>query len=165
MGKIGELIDKDSPLLFLFHKVMNALVKERVPIIEKEKIISNFAQASKIGQEEGEIIRNLRLLLKDLLPCNQPGAHYIELPKELENKIAESVVTSNGKTFLSILPQPCQKILADIRELVPGNESHRFLILMVRDGKLRLPIKKLVELEFPYMAVNSREEILKQTPN
>jgi type III secretory pathway component EscV len=92
----------------------------------------------------------------------------IQLDDETEKEIDVEFDSVGGKKFLAMLPENCQDVLAKIRGKVMDRETadqnnkegkETPLVLQVKKSHLRYHIKKLIELEFPRIAVLTQNEI------
>jgi tetratricopeptide (TPR) repeat protein len=140
--------------------LLQALVKEGVPITYWEEILEEVKRVGLSSDDVSETLRAVRLRLKDYLPGNNLAAPRMFLPEEIEQSIERGVWREGGKTFLALTPEETQEILSEIRELIGSNSKK--LILVTRSAELRPVIRRLVELEFPDLVVTSIEELLSQ---
>jgi len=165
-GKEGQASDMVTAIttnpasLLTFNQVLKGLVKENVPITNKEMIIQSFTDAAKKFKEVNDIIQHIRISLKTELPVNVIPTVHIELPQETENKIKTEFVNEQGKSFLAMTPENCQEALAEIRALIGNNANEDTIALIINDPQLRIHVRKLVELEFPNVIVASRDELI-----
>ncbi len=159
--------------------VLRGLLAEEVPITAIEEICNYFLEA--YGTKSIEImIEELRFRMRERLAGNFSDFTYLTVGKNLEKVMRDSLVEIDftlmpvsknlGLTtqILAILPETCQEALMAIRsalstlreEMEANNQPDR-VALVVSDSVLRNPLRKLVELEFPNLAVLSSRELLK----
>jgi tetratricopeptide (TPR) repeat protein len=139
--------------------VLRALVKEDVPITRWQEILEAFQSAELKGNDLSEIVRAVRLRLKDSLPGNKPDVRRCELPLKWEEEIpAKWLRRENGQAFFTAPPAETHALLMDIRSLV-DTYNGRFA-LVTRSSELRPFIRRLIEFEFPDLMALSREELL-----
>ncbi|MBC7886356.1 MAG: FHIPEP family type III secretion protein [Ferruginibacter sp.] len=154
------IIRKDLPLLLLFNDLLKGLIREKVPVKNKQVIIQSFSRVKHIFQQANEIIQAVRIDVKRDLPFNNGTARFFELPVDIESKIKEALETAEGKTFLAMTPENCQQALTEIRNTVLNDTGQSLLVLLTKDPQLRIHLRKLVEAEFPNLLVASKDELI-----
>ena len=150
----------DQASRFRFARVLRALVKERVSITSWEDILETVRESGLATKNESEVVRLVRLKLREYLPGNTLGSRRLPLPPETERKIAPWIWRENGKAFLSLPPEETQELLSDIRGLVDPNDKK--IVLVTHDAELRPFIRRLVELEHPDLMVISQDELISE---
>jgi flagellar biosynthesis component FlhA len=141
-----------------FVRVLRALVRELAPITASESILATIREVGLLSDETSEIVRRVRLAIKRDLPGNRPGAKLVTVPPEIERAILLWTNTADGRRFFAIPSREAQELLAKIRGLVQGDNPA--VVLVTEDVDVRDPLSRLVELEFPNITVQSREETL-----
>jgi tetratricopeptide (TPR) repeat protein len=155
-----SLIDSvlpDAAARFRFARLLRALAQEGVSIADWRTILS-VVRDSPTAAEMPELVRSVRHALRPVLPGNQPDARRAELPQDFEDQVDTWLWTMYGKTFFALPPEDTQDLLADIRALVSEHDEQD-LVLVVRDGRLRPYLRRLVELEFPRLMVLAADEL------
>jgi type III secretory pathway component EscV len=112
------------------------------------------------GLESDDVHRAVcavRLRLTPQLPGNTPEARRILLPQALEDELARWVWHADGKTFFAIPPQQTQNALNALRGLVEADD--RSQVLVTRGAELRPFVRRLAEIEHPYLMVLAQEEV------
>lgn len=155
----ATLPDQASRLRFA--RVLRALVKEGVPITPWTEILAaaqNYASDHPGQSDLNQIVSAVRLQLKRLLTGNHPEAKRLELPSDLETLLSPWLQRQAGKTFLAMPPEETQDFLSAMRELIDSTSRNQ--VLVTRNAELRPFLRRLVELEFPRLAVMTQEELL-----
>lgn len=152
-----------------FTDVLKIFAEEEVPIIEFETICKSYTELTQSNVPKYEIVEELRFLeeIRPLLPGNKNG-HESCLVYKLGDKIIrfinDGIITKGDAALLALEPDPTQQILTAVRNEVlnlPSNAQN--LVIMIKDWRIRRHVRKLIELEFPNLAVMSEREIMKRT--
>jgi type III secretion protein V len=154
----SALPDETSRLHFVW--LLRALLDEKVSIADWPAILQSVAATGLGGRDLSAALRAVRLALKEQLPGNQPGAVQLALPAGLEERLAPWLSRESGAPFLALPPEETQDALAEVRELLAPYEGSPNVALVVANGELRLPVRRLIALEFPQLMVLSGEEAL-----
>ena len=141
-----------------FARLLRALVAEGVPLVNWRAILQSVIDSGLPHDDLHEPLAAVRLALRAQLPGNAPPARHVSLPAELEKTIETWLERQNGKRFLAIAPEDTQEFLAGVRSLVDG--ARRDQVLVVRSSELRPFVRRVVELEFPYLMVLAEQEVL-----
>ncbi|MCH6235361.1 FHIPEP family type III secretion protein [Cognataquiflexum rubidum] len=139
-------------------KVCKALLVERVPIVDFKEIANFFISQFENSSIE-EIIESLRI--QNSIKMKLPGNDVLESASWLGSKF-EEVLKNNLKFtgkfhYLSLEPQLCQNLLLGFRDGVLAQNPK---VIIVPDPRIRIHLKKLIELEFPDLHVLSQREII-----
>ena len=144
-----------------FGRVLRSLVKERVPIKQWTEILRTIQDIGLPDDDVCEVVRTLRLKLKQLLPGNTLNLQRVNLPSETERKLEHGLRHEDGKTFIALPPNIVQDFIAEVHSLIDGNQENR--VLVVQSSKLRPFLQRIVELEFPKLIVLAFEELTNPT--
>jgi len=149
-------------------RLLRALLQDRVPITKPDAILEAMEQT---GVGDDVSLQLARLRLKDVLPGNRPGDQRITVPQDFEDDIWVWLDSEGGRQFLAAPPEYIIDWLAQIRTLISSADGSTqgakpTVVLITRQADLRLPLRRLVELEFPAVMMLSEEEVLDltQTP-
>jgi len=156
--KLIETVLPDAPARDRFVRVLQALARERVPITASEDILKAVREVGLDSAETREVVRRVRLAIKTDLPGNRPGAKLVSVPVEIERAFLPWTTMADGRRFFAIPLEEAQELLTKVRALVQGDDPAT--VLMTEDADVRDPLRRLVELEFPSITVQSREETL-----
>jgi type III secretory pathway component EscV len=158
---LATLVSKALPTAvsrWRFTSLLRQLVRDLVPITNTPAILLAVQTSGLTADDVSRDVLAVRLSLREQLPGNRPASVTIEIPAEIEEKIAHAVRHESGRTFFALLPGDAQELLSAVRTLV-GSE-HRKAVAIVRDASVRQFFRSLVELEFPELLVIAREELL-----
>ena len=134
-----------------------------MPITGWQTILQSVAATGLPDRDVSAPLQAVRLALREQLPGNRPGVTQLALPPSLESTLELWTQHENGASFLALPPDVAQEALAEVRALLAPHESNPNLALVVGSGELRLPVRRLIALEFPQLPVLSRDELLPQT--
>ena len=139
--------------------VIRGLLAEQVPVTEMKLIYDAFLAQSATGRSAVQIVEDIRSLpeIREQLPGNNEHYRFFSLSAALEEAISKSIVNDGNKTIMALLPELCQEILSAVRYEASGQRN---IALVTADKNTRPHLRELVCLEFPFMAVLSREELL-----
>jgi flagellar biosynthesis protein FlhA len=154
----------DAATRLRFGWLLQALLDEKAPITDWRAILQSVAATGLPDRDVSAPLQAVRLALREQLPGNRPGAIHLPLPPLVESSLESWIWRENGVSFLALPPEETQEALAALRELLAPHEDSRNLALIVSSGELRLPLRRLIALEFPQVAVLSRDEVMAQTP-
>jgi tetratricopeptide (TPR) repeat protein len=148
----------DVPARDHFVRVLRAVVRERVPITAPALILTAVREVATSADEIYEVVRRVRLAIKTELPANRRGARLVSVPLEIERAIMRHVATAEGRRFFAAPPDEAQELLSRLRAL--GLRDDPATVLVTEDPQVRDPCRRLVELEFPSIPVQSRDELI-----
>jgi tetratricopeptide (TPR) repeat protein len=142
-----------------FASVIQALLAEEVPVKELPSICDCYLASLNLPTYEiTEEIRSLEAVRKDI-PGNTPDTPIYRLGENLVSLIARGIQRDGEAAALALEPEPTQDALTAVRnEVASPPPTSRIPVLFVEDWRMRPFVKKLVELEFPHLAVLSRRE-------
>jgi tetratricopeptide (TPR) repeat protein len=144
-----------------FGSVLRALLSEQVPIKELSLICERYLESPEMATYElAEQVRCLDAV-RALIPGNSPETPIYRLGESLVELITSGIRRDGEAAVLALEPEPTQDALTAVREevsrLAPTAANP---VLFVEDWQIRPFVRKLVELEFPHLAVLSRREAL-----
>jgi flagellar biosynthesis component FlhA len=155
-----EEVCADGSFLTDLVMVMRAFLAEQVTIAPLATILVEFRCLRETGiplVEIGEKLRSLELV-RAVLPANAAYHSYISVNSAYEQMIAECIENRGSQPVLAMEPAVCQDALAAVRQDVSGITT--WAAMVVENAAIRPYVRKLVELEFPYLWVLSRAELL-----
>jgi tetratricopeptide (TPR) repeat protein len=150
-----------------FARLLRALVREGVPIADWRTILGAWPRIRHLAAPyPEEALRRVRRLLRDQLPGNRPGVEKVGLPAETEARLADWFHDEGGRRCFALRPEDTQELLGELRALLSTPSGERVaaggagFALVVARPELRLPLRRVVELEFPQVIVLAKEELL-----
>jgi hypothetical protein len=162
-----ELVDAalpDPPSRIRFTRLVRALVREQAPLTRPADVLRSIMHVG-LSDEIADSLREVRLRLRSQLPGNRPDIHSIDVPPDLETAMWIWLSKADGRQFVAAPPEDVAEWLGQLRPLIaatPADVPQSRTVLVTNDPDLRLPVRKLVDLEFPDVLVMSREERLEQ---
>ncbi len=141
-----------------FVQVLQALVKEGVPVVDLGTILTIFAEENPGSSEVTDIVEKVRFALRPHLPGNEGDRLLVGLSSEFEEVVRRGIGEQQGKRFLAIPPQETQELLSAVRSGL-ARQSGKRLALVLRDFALRPFVRRLTEIEFPLLPVLSQREL------
>jgi flagellar biosynthesis component FlhA len=102
-----------------------------------------------------ETVREVRLTLRGQLPGNDTARQQIEIPEQWEGLPTQQ----EGTVVFTASPFVALQLLSQVRKWMESRD--RNAVLIIRSAALRPFLRRLVECEFPYVAVLSQDEILR----
>jgi flagellar biosynthesis component FlhA len=138
--------------------VGRALLMEQVPLTPFEPLLRVVADGVRAGEgvrAMAEAVRN-DPEVRGRLPGNRPRRQLVKTSATFEQVIRQSLHRRDPVTVLAMDPESCQEALRAIREEIAGPRH----VLIVEDHELRPFVARLVETEFPEVAVLARRELV-----
>jgi flagellar biosynthesis protein FlhA len=161
----AALIDELVPNQLLvgdIQKVIQALLKEKVPIRDLETILESLADASRVSKNLDYLIECSRQALSRTISKQYADAekmHIITIDPHLETQLADSIQNFPQGSYPAISPELTRSILDKLNEL-----ERQFILLglppiVLCSSRIRLPLRRLLERFKPYVVVLSINEI------
>jgi hypothetical protein len=144
-----------------FLQVLRGLVREAVPITRLPALLKSFHEQPATA-DVIKLVESARQTIKDQLPGNNASLEFLGPSDKFENEIQRYVAKVDGKAFLQIPPQEAQKMLAQVRSAI-GDRKQSALAVVTR-ASTRPAFRRLIELEFPRVAVLSFKELCVDWP-
>ena len=163
-------------------KVLHALLREHVPIVDWENILEALQSFPVVYNNIHDLVHAARLKLKKWLPGNAQDARHFKLSQEITEAIAQRVAYKDGKIHFVASPEETQNLIFAIGcsflplpEKVSSPEEiwHYFLaissqvdstklnfVLVIDKAEIRAFVRQLVAEMFPALMVLSQEELL-----
>lgn len=144
-----------------FTSVIQALLSEETSITALPVICEGYlANQNLPTYEVPEAIRSLEAVRGSLLG-NTPDTPIYRLGKNFIALIESGIKRDQDAAVLAIEPEPTQDALTAVRNEVTNlSPTAKNPALFVDDWNLRSFVRKLVELEFPHLAVLSKREAI-----
>jgi flagellar biosynthesis protein FlhA len=138
--------------------VLQGLLDENVPIRSLDVILEAQRSAGDDGDMIG-IIEDARKALKPELPGNDGSRKLIALPSEFEAAIEDSLLPVIDTRLFAMDPNVAQDLLYTVGSLI-GDLPHKQAAFVVKKPELRPYVRRLIELEYPSVAVLSEQELV-----
>ncbi len=125
----------DRPSRLHFARLLRTLVKENIMITNIGEILQTAQELHINRGNIDEIVRQVRLRNKAVLPGNQPGVQRFELPGNWEEMLNGWVSILSGKTKFTPPPADAPALRLERDCLVPA--PHRISVLVVQNYQIR----------------------------
>jgi tetratricopeptide (TPR) repeat protein len=146
----------DEPTRVGFVRLVRALLREGVPVVNMKRILEAVRESGLRGTEIGDALQHVRLAIREELPGNAPGVKSFALPGEIEDAVLPWITSADGRRFFAVPPEEAQALLTKTGNLIPTGEPA--LVLVTEREEARPAIRSLIALEFPGVMVQSRRE-------
>ena len=157
LSLIEDVVHNQESVIILT-QILRNLVKEKFPIYNIKEILHVIKKINICDENIEEIIRIIRLQLKERLPGNKEIVRYINPIKEFEELLLDFI--GNDKKYITfpIPPESMVDILSIIREHVERDNKNQ--VLIIERANLRSLAQDIVDIEFPNLIVISKEELM-----
>jgi flagellar biosynthesis component FlhA len=158
-----EVVLVDSSARLHFARLLRALTRQRVPIVQGEEILGAIQDIRLSADTLPIILRAVRLRLRALLPGNSAEVRRAWLPQEWEDRGASWLRREGAETKFAAPPDQLHEFLLSIRSLITSELSDPTvtdLALVMCNWELTPYVRRLIEFEFPNLMVLSQEELL-----
>jgi flagellar biosynthesis component FlhA len=138
------------------HRLLRALAADRVPVSDAAAILAALSGTGWPDASLEVLTRTVRRALRPSLPGNEPGTRHVVLPASLLAELAENgapggELRRSAGTLRSVL---------QLRELLSSTRTGAGVALVVPDEATRRAVRRLAVLDFPDLAVISRDELV-----
>ena len=146
--------------LAVVQKVLQNLLRERVPIRDGVTILESLGEAAAVTRSAvllTEYVRQAirRMLVKPYLsPAGELAAHFID--PSIEQAIESAVEHTESSSHLNLQPQKIREIMERVRKSTASQEGAG--VVLTSSGA-RFFLRQITEPSFPNLAVLSHNEI------
>jgi type III secretion protein V len=159
---VAEVIPKAVPL-HQFTDVLQRLSQEGISIRDLKSILDALNDWGRIEKDPVMLTEYVRTSLKRYITYRHAAGHqtlYVYLlDPEIEDVIGGAIRRTATGSFLSLDPALSQEILNALRREISSPAIAAQKPVILTDMEIRRYVKKMVELEFPYLAVLSYQEL------
>lgn len=155
-----------------FVLALKELADEKVSIKELEDIHDCYVECTRQNKPLYEINHELRkvssvrsgIWINQLHRLNQWKEQSVyAISEEIQDILLDGLIMKGDTLLLALEPVDTQELLAAVRDEVSHFPAERpYPTIIVNDWKIRRPLRKLVELEFPNVHVMTEDEVLQQ---
>jgi len=144
-------------------KVLQSLLKERVPIRDLAAIvetISDYIGATKDSDILAEYVRMaLKRQITEMYKDKEGHINVFTIDPVLEQTLSDSIQNTKQGLMLAVEPTMAEALLEKIGERVTEIETAGHTPLCLCSPNIRLVLRRLVEAKYPNLAVVSYNEI------
>ena len=163
---LPKLVEEVVPKIITIPKftdVLQRLVQEGISIRDIKSILDALSEWGRIEQDPVMLTEYVRSSLKRYISFRYTGGRdtlfvYL-LDPEIEDVIRGAIRRTQSGTFLSLDPAIASDILDAIRREVSNLPPSAQKPVVITDMELRRFVRKMIELEFPTLAVLSYQEL------
>ena len=164
--KNPALVDELVPNLLSLgevQKVLQNLLRERVPIRDLVGILEAVADAAVIGRDTDFITERARAALARTITRQyavEGRLPVITVHPRLEQTLIEAALSQVPQgSFPALEPRKAQRVLERVKEAMERAARQGVLPVILCAPGARLPLRRLVEKQFPQLAVLSLNEV------
>lgn len=154
----------ESVSLGTLQKVLQSLLRERVPIRDLATIletISDYITATKEPDVLAEYVRMaLRRQITELYKDKDGKVNVFTIDPAVEQQLGESVQNTKQGLMLVLDPAMAEKLLEKIGEEMKRPLTAGFAPVCICSPNIRLALRRLIEARHPQLAVVSYNEIM-----
>lgn len=159
---VSDLVPDILPLGTVL-KVLQNLLKENVSIRDLRTILETLAEFGTSTKDPQVLTENVRQSLyrtiTESIKSDQGDVPLFSLDKGIEEAIANSIVSSDGKDQLSLDPRLTQNILSSLNEKIEEATEMGERMVILCSPLIRRHFKMLTEKFIPNLVVVSHNEI------
>lgn len=144
-------------------KVLQALIREKVPVRNLQAIVETLIDASKVGKDTGVLVEHCRQRLSTTI-CNQLSAdkkmlHVLTLHPEFEGQLLQAVTPVEGQRPAPLDPRVSETILLKLAQQSERMMKNSLTPVLLCPVELRRHIRSLSERAIPHLRVLSMAEV------
>jgi len=159
---VGDLIPEQVSLGML-QKVLQNLLKERVPVRDLLTIIESLADLAPAVKDTDVLTEYVRQSLARTITrqyvAKDNSLKVITLEPSLEDTLSDAFKKTPQGVYLAIDPGVVQGLLKSINRSMQKSVEVETNPVILCGSRARSPLRKLVERHFPHLAVISHNEI------
>lgn len=163
---VPKLVEEVVPKTISIHQftdVLQRLVQEGISIRDIKSILDALSEWGRIEKDAVTLTEYVRASLKRYISFRYTGGQdtlfvYL-LDPEIEDVIRGAIRRTSTGAFLSLDPSIAHDILTALRREIAGLPPTAQNPVIITDMELRRFVRKMVELEFPTLAVLSYQEL------
>jgi len=177
--RVANMIKEQSTVLYRrmtaapggiarFAGILRGLLWDEASIRVFRPICEQYLELHEAGRSPVEIAEELRFgdAIRPHLRTNKPGAPLYELGPSFVRAIETGVFEDGHGQVLGLTPELCQEMLAVVRtEVSKLGKEVKNPVVIVDDWRLRPFMRRLIELEFPHLAIVARRELIEPAAN
>ena len=154
----------DMISLGTLHKILQALLNERIPIRDLPSIVETASDYSAVTKDSDVLAEYVRMSLKrqisELYKDSSGKINVFTIDPAVEQKLSDSVQNTKQGLMLVIDPAMTEALLKNIGEQAAKLSSGGLTPVCLCSPNIRLALRRLIESSHPAVAVVSYNEIL-----
>ncbi len=146
-------------------KVLQNLLKERVPIRDLVSVLEALADRARSSKDEDALTEAARkALARTISRLHAPDGkiRVITLHPRLEQKLVDAVQPTALGAFPVLEPGAAQKVIQNLGTAVERAKAKGYAPVVLCSSRIRLPLRRLTERHFPHLSILALQEITPQ---
>ncbi len=143
-------------------RVLRALLKEGVPIVDLEVILETLSEYMPTVKDNDMLIEYVRQALRRTITHHYSEAgqlKVISLDNSIEDVIIKSLKRVEGGSYLSLDPDTIQKIIQNTKKQLDGIQNLVQVPVILTSPFVRIYYKKLIDQFYPDITVLSLNDL------
>lgn len=145
-------------------KVLQNLLRERIPIRDLVGILESLADNSRISKDTDFLTEGARQAIRrsicQLYAGEDGKLRVISLHPRLEQEVADAIQNLPQGNYPVVEPNLAQRILERLGKLVQEMVGQGYPPVVLCSSRIRLPFRRLIERFLPNVAVLSMSELI-----
>ena len=161
------LVEESVPTVVtiaLFHRVLQSLLRERIPIRDLGLIletVSDYASATKEPEVLAEYARmTLKRRITELYRSPDSSINVFTVDPAVEQAIAESIQNSRQGLIMALAPEVMERLIKSVNEEAQKLTNSGFTPICLCSPNVRLALRKVIETSNPQVVVLSFNELV-----
>jgi type III secretion protein V len=159
---VKEIVPKLISLVQLTD-ILKRLVEEEISIRDLRTILQTLGEWAPHETDSVMLTEQVRSALKRYISHKYTGGHHTLvvylLEPSLEETISAGIQRSPSGNYLALEPEVTQDILGVIRQEIANLPASAQQPVILTTQEIRRYLRKLVEIEFPHLAILSYQEL------
>ncbi|MBE0467051.1 MAG: flagellar biosynthesis protein FlhA [Candidatus Desulforudis sp.] len=147
-------------------KVLQNLLKERVPIRDLVSILEGLADRARQERDEDALTEAARKALSRTISRLHAGddgkLRVVTLHPRLEQKLIDAVQPTALGLFPVLEPGAAQKVIQNLGDAFERVQAKGYSPALLCSSRIRLPLRRLTERHFPHLSILALQEITAQ---
>jgi len=160
---VDAVIPEVVPLGTL-QKVLQSLLKERVPVRDLAAIVETVSDYIGVTKESDVLSEYVRMALKrqitEMYKDKEGRINVFTIDPAIEQALSDSIQNTKQGLMLAVEPAMSEVLLEKIGEQVSAMENAGQTPVCLCSPNIRLALRRLVEAKYPNLAVISYNELL-----
>ncbi|RJP35530.1 MAG: flagellar biosynthesis protein FlhA [Candidatus Omnitrophota bacterium] len=166
---VNELLQVANVKIGVIQKVLQNLLRERIPIRNLELIfeaIADYAEAAQMNHETiTEYCRmNLARIITNLYVDKDGRLPVITIDPNIENRVMEGIQRGGMAGIMATDPIYAEQVIASVEREVSAAISSGYHPLILTSPQIRSHVRRLCERRIPYVIVLSYNEVAPEVP-
>ncbi|MEA3296232.1 MAG: flagellar biosynthesis protein FlhA [candidate division Zixibacteria bacterium] len=160
---VDSIVPEMVPLGTL-QKVLEGLLKERVPIRDLATILETMSDYIVTTKDPDVLAEYVRMALKrqisELYKDREGKIHVFTIDPTVEQKLSEAVQNTKQGLMLVLDPAMAETLLREINTQIEQSQASGSTPICICSPNIRLALRRLVDVRFPGLAIVSYNEIM-----